>query len=297
MTHFVRADTIDPSALAELLERSRRPDGEQALSEHKMERVTGSIDSRSLVGMGGDGRAVSYGQAAWHRAPASGDAGHWAIELALSAEARSHDDVVGLVTELLAMLPQRDRVAVWSFDQLVSEALGLVGYQPTREMFRLSRRLPLDIGAAVPVGIRIEPFAYDRDAKDWLAVNNLAFAGHPENGALGSDDLLARMSLDWFDPDGFLVALEGERLAGSCWTKMHEGHIGEIYIIAVHPDSQGRGIGRSLLGEAAVHLHERRGATTLMLYAEGDNEAGLGLYEALGFQVESVSRQFESAQA
>ena len=297
MTDYVPADAIDPSALAELLERSRGPDGEQALSEHKIARLAGSIDSRSLVGMWGDSRAVSYGQAAWHRAPASGGAGHWAIELALSSEARSHDEVVGLVKELRAMLPQRDRVAVWSFDQLVSEALALVGYQPTREMLRLNRPLPLDIGAAVPMGIRVEPFAYDRDAKDWLALNNLAFAGHPENGALGTDDLLARMSLDWFDPDGFLVALEGERLAGSCWTKMHEGHLGEIYIIAVHPDSQGRGIARTLLADAAVHLHERRGATTLMLYTEGDNEAGLGLYEALGFHVESVSRQFESAQA
>ena len=48
-------------------------------------------------------------------------------------------------------------------------------------------------------------------------------------------------------PMGFLLAWDGERLAGFCWTKVHDDGRGEIYILAVVPGSQGRGLGRALL--------------------------------------------------
>ena len=39
------------------------------------------------------------------------------------------------------------------------------------------------------------------------------------------------------------------RLAGFCWTKVHDDEeppLGEIYVIAVDPDFVGRGLGRAL---------------------------------------------------
>jgi len=44
-------------------------------------------------------------------------------------------------------------------------------------------------------------------------------------------------------PFGILALEIDGRLAASCWTKVHELHpdrFGEIYIISVHPDFQGR---------------------------------------------------------
>ena len=76
-------------------------------------------------------------------------------------------------------------------------------------------------GRSRPVVTR--PFEPGRDDEAWLAVNNLAFADHPEQGYWTLDDLHERTSAAWFDPEAFLVAdsEDGTGLIGSCWDKVH----------------------------------------------------------------------------
>ena len=93
------------------------------------------------------------------------------------------------------------------------------------------------------------------------------------------------MAQPWFDPDGFFVAWDGSEIAGSCWTKLHENGLGEIYIIGVVPGFEGRGLGRALLGRGLDHLHRARHVTTAMLYVEDDNHRATKLYSRLGFVV------------
>jgi mycothiol synthase len=99
------------------------------------------------------------------------------------------------------------------------------------------------------------------------------------------------MAMDWFDPEGLRMAWAGERLAGFCWTKIHPGGDGEIYIIGLHPDFQGRGLGRPLVLEGFRHLHER-GCGRVFLYTEEDNGAAVRLYEKVGMQVVETHRSY-----
>jgi [ribosomal protein S18]-alanine N-acetyltransferase len=61
-----------------------------------------------------------------------------------------------------------------------------------------------------------------------------------------------------------------------------EGYTVPSLGIVVHPDWQGRGIGRRMM----AYLHDiarKRGATQIRLKVYPENEAALGLYEGLGY--------------
>ncbi len=168
-----------------------------------------------------------------------------------------------------------------------------LGLTPGRALLQLRRPLPLDDAAragTTPVATR--PFRPGHDEADWLAVNNRAFARHPEQGGWDLETLRARASEPWFDPAGFLLHEEGGRLIGSCWTKIHrdgEPPIGEIYVISVDPAHQGRGLGRSL-AVAGLDWLAAAGLRVGMLYVDQANEPALGLYRRLGFNVDHVDR-------
>jgi mycothiol synthase len=88
------------------------------------------------------------------------------------------------------------------------------------------------------------------------------------------------------------MAWEGSDLLGSCWTKHHPLGVGEIYIVGVSPQAQGRGLGRELVVCGLDHLY-RTGSTTGMLYVDGDNKAAMWLYSELGFRPVRANRQYE----
>jgi mycothiol synthase len=60
--------------------------------------------------------------------------------------------------------------------------------------------------------------------------------------------------------------------------------MGEIYVIAVHPDFHGLGLGRSLT-EAGLASIAARGVQVGMLYVDEANTAAVSLYRSLGFTV------------
>jgi mycothiol synthase len=143
--------------------------------------------------------------------------------------------------------------------------------------------------------LALSTFDPDRDADDWLRLNALSFASHPEQGSQTREDLEARRAEAWFSPEDFLLARDAAgALVGFCWLKVEaadEGLEGEIYVLGVHPERAGVGIGRSLL-RAGLDRLRRRGVRSVSLYVEEDNASAVRLYRSEGFTDAAVDVQY-----
>ena len=84
-----------------------------------------------------------------------------------------------------------------------------------------------------------------------------------------------------------LVYREGARIVGSAMVG-GDGHRGWVYYLAVAPDAQRRGHGRALMAAAEAWLRAR-GLPKVQLMVREGNEAALGFYAALGFEVQKVA--------
>jgi mycothiol synthase len=193
-----------------------------------------------------------------------------------------------LLHTLIAGLPAGCPVVWWSTDESATIAADL-GMLPDRRLLRMRRRLPIDATSDAAV----RPFRIGADEASWLEVNNAAFAWHGEQGGWDLQTLQLREREPWFDSAGFLLHERDGRLAAFCWTKLHPGAtlVGEIYVIAVHPDFHGLGLGRALTVAGLQHLHSV-GATAAMLYVDAGNTAAVGLYRDLGFEVEHTDQSY-----
>ncbi|WP_298515719.1 mycothiol synthase [uncultured Nocardioides sp.] len=133
----------------------------------------------------------------------------------------------------------------------------------------------------VPDGVTVRGYR-DDDRDEVLRVNATAFAHHPEQGSMDVEDLAARMSEEWYDPAGLLVADTGSGLSAFHWTKQHDAGLGEVYVVAVDPAAQGRGLGR-VVTLAGLHHLQGLGVAEVLLYVESDNAPAVRVYSGLGF--------------
>jgi mycothiol synthase len=206
---------------------------------------------------------------------------------------------------------------VWAHGDLESarataSALGLVAARQLLQMRRSLADLPAD---PVPDGVRVTTYPGPEADQELLRVNNAAFAWHPEQGGWTEAELVERRAESWFDPAGLFLAYDeesggqersdrgnvtggqerGDRgnvtggLLGFHWTKVHGPELGEVYVVAVDPTTQGRGVGALLTLAGLRHLAARLGAdATVMLYVEANNSAAVRTYRKLGFEVFST---------
>jgi mycothiol synthase len=171
-----------------------------------------------------------------------------------------------------------------------------LGFGVERDLVQMRCPLPVpeQLAAKRTLAIRTRPFQPGHDEAAWLTANNRAFAAHPEQGMWELSRLVEREREPWFDPAGFLLLEEEGRLAGSCWTKVHAGTnppMGEIYVIGVDPDFQGRGFGRALT-LAGLEWLAGHGLRTGMLYVDGDNTSAMSMYRSMGFTEDHIDRAY-----
>ena len=145
------------------------------------------------------------------------------------------------------------------------------------------------------------------DVRALLRVNAAAFTELPDQGGWTRADVEARMSAPWFRAEDVLLLVDSAaaaaaagdegaelpdgRLAGFHWTKVHPDGSGEVYVLAIDPAYQGRGLSRPLLAAGVDHL-ARGGCVEIGLFVDADNAAAVSLYRRLGFTTRRTDVQF-----
>lgn len=199
-----------------------------------------------------------------------------------------HSTPALLLRALLAELPASTRVTWWSSDASATTAAEL-GMRADRRLLQMTRSLPIPDTSDVAV----RPFAVGVDEAEWLALNNAAFVWQWRAGRLGSGHAATALAAPpGRPPEGFLLHERG-RLAAFCWTKLHSGAslVGEIYVIAVHPQFHGLGLGRALTVAGPQHL-QSVGAASATLFVDADNASAVGLYRVVGFDVDHADQSY-----
>ena len=204
-----------------------------------------------------------------------------AVDLAVAPPARG----AGLGRELAAAaLDGDDPLTAWSHNDHPAAAVLAERHAMRRARALWVMRRPTSEPLpelVVPDGTEVRGYR-DEDRDEVLRVNAAAFAHHPEQGSMDADDLADRMAEEWFDPAGLLVADTGDGLSAFHWTKQHDAHLGEVYVVAVDPAAQGRGLGR-VVTLAGLHHLAGLGVDEVLLYVESDNAPAVRVYSGLGF--------------
>jgi mycothiol synthase len=284
----------DQTEIDRLVLAATAADGVGPLSEHARLHSARGGGTNLVVHNGAGGLAgFAHLDAATAAEPA-------AAELVVDPQARRHG--LGLaLTEALWAAAAPGGLRVWAHGRLPG-AVALaerVRAAEVRELRMLRRdlsgpdlELPLDAG--LPGDLRLRPFRVGADEEEWLRVNALAFAHHPEQGGWTVEDLRDREGTDWFDPDGFLLAEVVDHpgtIAGYHWTKQHQrpgqSPLGEVYVVGLDPAYQGRGLG-PVLTLAGLRYLRGRGLNEVILYVDGDNAPAIATYGRLGFETATV---------
>lgn len=174
--------------------------------------------------------------------------------------------------------------------------------EPVRTLLQMRAELAPALPPAPlpPAGLMLRTFVVGSDEQAWLAANRAAFTELPDQGGWTRTDLASRIAAPWFRPEGFfLLVTEADQIAGFHWTKIQPAadcgcpaDCGEIYVLAVVPGFQGRGIGSYLTHIGLDYFRDSR-IRTAMLYVDESNTAAVNTYQRQGFSIFSAARQYE----
>lgn len=225
--------------------------------------------------LGDDGFALLHGQI---------------LDLAVHPDARGRGTGTALAE---AALEGTSRVEAWSHSDhpAAAKIAARLGIPRERELLIMSRPTSLPLAEPVlPEGVRIRTFE-PADEAALLEVNAHAFAHHPEQGHMTSEDFRERVNEAWFDPAGLFLAVPTEddpaapQILGFHWTKVHRDETppyGEVYVVATNPKAAGRGLGTVLTNIGLRHL-ATQGVDEVILYVDGDNDPAIAVYDRQGF--------------
>ncbi|MCS6844892.1 MAG: GNAT family N-acetyltransferase [Caldilineales bacterium] len=186
------------------------------------------------------------------------------------------DDVLGALLPALADQLRRrrfDHLAVYGTALWLAPPLLRAGFRRMDWIITLERH-PRPLALADGPDIAVRSVAAD----DLPSVTRLDEAAFDPPYRLASGELIELMVTTGY----FVVATQGEQLLGYLCADVL-GREGQIIRLAVHPDVQGRGIGRTLLN-AGLAFCSASGARAVSVNTQESNLASLRLYEGFGFR-------------
>ncbi|TQF74367.1 mycothiol synthase [Rhodococcus spelaei] len=298
MSWFFLLDAEQEQQIRGLVERAAATDGVAPISEQAVHRLTGQSGAEHLLWTLDD---TIVGYAGVEQAQGE----HPAMAEAVVEPARRGRGI-GRVLIREALQRGGPGTRVWAHGDLPAAraVAGHLGLHAARELLQLRRPLaePALPEVAVPGGVTLRTYAGPSDDAELLRVNAAAFDWHPEQGAWTQREIDERVAESWFDPQGLFVATDTATgaMLGFHWTKVHAATadspaIGEVYVVAIAPEAQGRGLGR-LLTVAGLRYLRDRGLDAVLLYTEADNVAALHTYDRLAFERYHVDVAYEGAQ-
>jgi mycothiol synthase len=165
-----------------------------------------------------------------------------------------------------------------------AEMLLTLGYTPTRYYYEMQRSLGDDLPEVLmPAGIELRPPLPEHYRAIWEAGGE-CFRDQQDYVAPSEESYRAWVATPDLDPGLWLVAWDGDQVAGAAINVAYEGAWGETDDLFVRRPWRHQGLGRALL-VGSLHLFKVRGLTTAGLGVDVENLSGaLGLYESVGFR-------------
>ena len=249
-----------------------------------------------------DGRAVGF--ASWDWVDTRDGVREYRSGCAIDPEFRMRGIGSALLRERIAAARELDasyptdlpRVLGMWIDQRNMAGTALArhfGYEPARWFFDMERRIDGDLPAIEPLpdGLELRPISDELAWQLWTA-DHEAFLDHWG----GHDDSEASF-LRWrespeYDPSLFLVAWDGDEIAGGVVNAIYEAENRELGLdrgwlesVFTRRPWRRRGLARNLIARS-LHLLRERGLIGAALGVDADNPSGaLGLYESAGFAI------------
>jgi len=187
----------------------------------------------------------------------------------------------------------RDRLRLWVPRQPQAEAFATAcSMQYASSLWQM--RLPAEAMALVaepvfPASTAVRSLRLGTDEAPFVALVNRIFLDHPSPLELSVDEVRRVHGLPGFDPATILVVedVATDAMIGFCrvhlFTASDGAPSGEIRLLGVDRIWRGRGLGRAVTSWGIAELR-RRGARSVTLAVEGENESALRLYSGLGFR-------------
>lgn len=167
------------------------------------------------------------------------------------------------------------------------------GFAPIRYFWRMETKLQkAPATATFPDGIELRPFNKDDHGHAAWQANNEVFHDHWGSYEFTFEDWSKRVNSPNFDPSLWLVAWDGDEIAGFSQNRIRQG-IGWVGTIGVRRPWRSKGLGLALLRHSFGEFY-KRGTHTIGLGVDSANLTGATrLYERAGMNVFSELALYE----
>jgi len=166
-------------------------------------------------------------------------------------------------------------------------------FSPVRYFWRMEIKLQeTPVLVNFPNGIELRPYIKDEHAHAAWQVNNEVFHDHWGSHEFTFDDWTKKFNNPGFDPTLWLVAWDGDEIAGFSQNRIRQG-IGWVGTIGVRRPWRNKGLGIALLRHTFGEFY-KRGIHVVGLGVDSDNLTGATrVYERAGMHVVSEHALYE----